>query len=262
MNFPNNPQRGFGGMGGLTDGPAPPRHLLVLMGVLFATFSLHFFEGARGLLELLSLNLGIFKGFIWQLVTYPFVATPRSGFWFLLELLIVFWFGRTVFHSLGQRRFWQVFLVSAVGAAVVAVIVEWIALAISPSFAHLPFIAILGQRMVLMILIAAFATLHGQATILLFFVLPIRAKWFLWIEIVFAFVFYFLPYKDVAGFVGVCVAVFLTYSSLMPGGPKRVIHNWRKQLEEKLLRARLDRMRRKRRFDIIDGGDNKDDYVH
>lgn len=261
MNFPKNPQRGFGGMGGLTDGPAPPRDLLALIGVLFATFSLHFFEGARGLLELLSLNLEIFKGFIWQLVTYPFVATPRSGFWFLLELLIIFWFGRTVFLRLGQRRFWQVFLTSAVGAALVAVIVEWIALAISPSFAHLPFIAILGQRMVLMFLIAAFATLHGQATILLFFVLPIKAKWFLWIEIVFAFVFYFLPYKDVAGFVGVCVAVFLTYSSLMPGGPKRVIHNWRKQLEEKILRARLDRMRRKRRFDIIDGGD-KDDYIH
>ncbi len=262
MNYPNKPQRGFGGMGGLTDGPAPPRDLLVLMGVLFATFSLHFFESARGLLELLSLNLGIFRGFIWQLVTYPFVATPRSGFWFLLELLIIFWFGRTVFLRLGQRGFWQVFLVSAVGAAVVAVVVEWIALAISPSFVHLPFIAILGQRMVLMILIAAFATLHGQTTILLFFVLPIKAKWFLWIEIVFAFVFYFLPYKDVAGFVGVCVAVFLTYSSLMPGGPKRVIHNWRKQLEERILRARLDRMRRKRRFDIIDGGDNKDDYVH
>ena len=261
MNFPKNPQRGFGGMGGLTDGPAPPRDLLVLIGVLFATFSLHFFEGARGLLEMLSLNLGIFKGFIWQLVTYPFVATPRSGFWFLLELLILFWFGRTVIPLLGQRRFWQIFLTSAVVAAVVAVIVEWIALAISPSFAHLPFIAILGQRMVLMILIAAFATLHGQATILLFFVLPIKAKWFLWIEIVFAFVFYFLPYKDVAGFVGVCVAVFLTYSSLMPGGPKRVIHNWRKQLEEKILRARLDRMRRKRRFDIIDGGD-KDEFIH
>ncbi|MEX1308793.1 MAG: hypothetical protein AB1Z65_00065 [Candidatus Sulfomarinibacteraceae bacterium] len=261
MNYPTQPQRGFGGMGGLTDGPPPPRDLIMLIGVLFATFSLQFFEGARGLVDMLGLNLGIFKGYLWQLVTYPFVATPRSGFWFLLELLIIFWFGRTVFFGLGQRRFWRVFLVSAVSAAVAAVVVEWITLAISPSFVHLPFIAILGQRMVLMILIAAFATLHGQATILLFFVLPIKARWFLWLEIVFAFVFYFLPYKDVAGFVGVCVAVFLTYSMLMPGGPRRVIRTWRKRLEEKILRARLDRMRRSRRFDVIDGGDN-DEVIH
>lgn len=261
MNYPTQPQRGFGGMGGLTDGPPPPRDLIMLIGVLFATFSLQFFEGARGLVDMLGLNLGIFKGYLWQLVTYPFVATPRSGFWFLLELLIIFWFGRTVFFGLGRRRFWRVFLISAVAAAAAAVVVEWITLAVSPSFVHLPFIAILGQRMVLMILIAAFATLHGQATILLFFVLPIKARWFLWLEIVFAFVFYFLPYKDVAGFVGVCVAVFLTYSMLMPGGPRRVIRTWRKRLEEKILRARLDRMRRNRRFDVIDGGD-KDEVIH
>ncbi len=261
MNFPANPQRGFRGMGGLTDGPPPPRDLLILIGILFATFSLQFFEGARSFLELFSLNSGIFRGYLWQLVSYPFVATPRSGFWFLFELLIVFWFGRTVYNQLGQRRFWQVLLTAAVGAAVVAVIVEWIAITISPAFNHLPFISMLGQRMILTILIAAFATLNGRATILLFFVLPIKAKWFLWLEIIFAFVFYFLPYKDIGGFLGVCTAVFLAYSSLMPGGPRRVLHNWRKRLEEKILRARLDRMRSKRRFDVIDGGD-KDEYIH
>jgi membrane associated rhomboid family serine protease len=261
MIYRTNPQRGFGGMGGLTDGAPPPRDLLILIGVLFATFSLQFFEGTTSFLELLSLNLGIYRGFVWQLVTYPFVATPSSGLWFLLELLILFWFGRMVYTRLGQRRFWQVLLTAAVGAAVVAVVVEWIAIAISPSFSHLPFVAMLGQRMVLTILIAAFATLNGEATIMLFFVLPIKARWFLWLEIVFAFVFYFLPYKDFAGFLGVCVAVFLTYSSLIPGGPRRVLRNWVKRFEEKILRARIDRMRRKRRFDVIDGS-GKDEYIH
>ena len=103
---------------------------------------------------------GIFRGFIWQLATYPCVATPSSGVWFLLELLIVFWFGRTVYNMLGQRRFWKVLLTAAVGAAVVAVVVEWVAITVSPSFNHYPFIAMLGQRMVLTILIAAFATLY------------------------------------------------------------------------------------------------------
>lgn len=261
MIYRTNPQRGFGGFGGLVDGPPPPRDLLLLIGVLFATFSLQFFDGARGLVEIFSLNMGVFRGFLWQLVTYPFIATPTSGFWFLLELLILFWFGKTVFFGLGQRRFWRILIVAAVGASVTAVVVEWATLAISPSLSHLPFIAMLGQRMVMTILIAAFATLHGEATILLFFVLPIKARWFLWIEILFTFVFYFLPFKDLAGFAGVCVAVFLTYSSLTPGGPRRVVRTWLKRIEERILHARVDRMRRKRRFDVIDGG-NKDDYIH
>ena len=47
----------------------------------------------------------------------------------------------------------------------------------------------------------------------------------------------------------------------MPGGPRRVIRTWWKRLEERIIRARLDRMRRKRRFDVIDGG-KKDEYIH
>jgi membrane associated rhomboid family serine protease len=261
MTYRTDPQRGFGGFGGLVDGPPPPRDLLILIGVLFTTFSLQFFDGTRAFLELLSLNAGIFRGYLWQLVSYVFVATPTSGFWFLLELLILFWFGRTVFYRLGRNRFWRLLLVAAVSASMAAVAAEWIALALSPSFSHVPFISMLGQRMVITILIAAFATIHGEATILLFFVLPIKARWFLWLEVLFAFVFFFLPYKDYAGFVGVCVAVFMTYSGLVPGGPRQVLYRWRRKIEEKILRARLDGMRRRRRFDVIDGGD-KDEYIH
>jgi hypothetical protein len=261
MIYRNQPQGGFGGFGGLTDGGAPPRDLLILIGVLFVTFSLQFFDGMRGLLSVFALNLGVLRGFLWQVLTYPFVATAGSGFWFLLELLILFWFGRSVRVRLGQRRFWRLLLIGSVVAGVAAVVVEWLLVAVAPALNHLPFVAMLGQRMVMTIVIAAFATLYGEATILLFFVLPLKARWFLWLEVLFAFVFFFLPYKDVAGFVGVCVAVFVTYSSLTPGGPRQVLRRWRRQIEERILRARLDRMRRSRRFDVIDGT-RDDEYIH
>ncbi|MEE4270385.1 MAG: hypothetical protein V2I67_01840 [Thermoanaerobaculales bacterium] len=257
MIYRTNPQRGFGV---LSDGPPPPRDLLILLGVLFVTFSLQYFDGTRALLQLFSLNAGVFSGFLWQLVSYPFVATPSSGFWFLLELLILYWFGRSVFSRLGRRAFWRLLISAALAASVVAVVVELIAVTVSPGFAHAPFITLLGQRVLMTIVIAAFATLNGHATILLFFVLPVKARWFLWLEILFAFVFFFLPFKDIAGFVGTCVAVFLTYASLQPGGPRRVLRMWRKRLEEKVLRARLDRMRRRRGFDVIDG--DKDEFIH
>jgi membrane associated rhomboid family serine protease len=261
MSYRVNPQRGFGGFGTQGEGGPLARDLIVLLAVLFVTFSLQFFEPTRRLVGLFSLDLRVLHGFLWQLVTYPFVATASSGPWFLLELLILYWFGRTVFGRLGRRRFWRLVLLAAVGASVSAVAVEWLSLAMAPTWQHATFIAILGQRMIMTIVVSAFATLFGDATILVFFVLPVRARWFLWLEVIFVFVFYFLPYKDLAGMVGTCVAVFLVYSSLTPGGPKWVLRRWRRQLEERVLRARLDRMRRKRRFDVIDGH-RDDEFVN
>ena len=68
-----------------------------------------------------------------------------------------------------------------------------------------------------MIVIAAFATLYGNATILLFFVLPIQAKWFLLLEIVFAFMG-FLGSGDLGGFLGIVAAVGVVYDILSRGG--------------------------------------------
>ena len=195
------------------------------------------------------------------------VGTATSAFWFLLELLILFWFSRDEYRRLGRRRFWQLVMWTAIGAALVAVLAEAVMLAVGVP--HMAFVTMQGQRMLMTIVIAAFATLYGEATIMLFFVLPVRARWFLWLEVLFAFVFGVLSYKDLPGFLGVCTAVFLTYSTLTPGGPRRVLHNWRKRFEVLIIEQRLKRMRRKRKFDVIDGdggggggGKGKDEWIH
>jgi membrane associated rhomboid family serine protease len=213
---------------------------------------MQFFELTAFLPALLRLTPNVLRGFLWQIASYPFVGSGGASIWFLLEMLILFWFGRDVFRRLGRRRFWQLLLWTAMGAALVAVAVHALGLlAGDPNPAS--FFTMQGQRMLIVICIAAFATLYGEATILLFFVLPVKARWFLWLEILFAFVFGLLPTKDLAGFLGICAAVFLTYSTLTPGGPKRVVHNWRKQLEKFIIERRLARLRRKRSFDVIDG---------
>ena len=262
MTYQPSSQRG-GGYGGFSRSNLPvPKDLVGILVALFVTFSLQFFESTAVIPALLRLTPAVFKGFVWQIATYPFIGWGLSGIWFLVELLILFWFGRDVFSRLGRQRFWLLVVRGAIGAALVAAVVQLIqSMAGAGASGFAAFQLMQGQRIVLAIVIAAFATLWGEATIMLFFVLPIKARWFLWLEIIFAFVFYFLPYKDLGGFVGTCVAVFLTYSSLTPGGPRRVIRTWWKRLEEKIIRARLDRMRRKRRFDVIDGG-NKDEYIH
>lgn len=237
-----------------------PRDLVVVLATLFATFSLQFFESTAIIPAVLRLSFAVFSGFVWQIVTYPFIGWGGSGLWFLLELLILFWFGRDVFWRLGRRRFWLLLARAAVGAALVALVVQLVQSwgGGAPS-AYGAFQLMQGQRILLAVVIAAFATLWGEATILLFFVLPLKARWFLWLEILFAFIG-FLESKDFAGFCGICAAVFLTYSGLMRGGAGTLLHAWRKRAEAFILRQRLERLRRKRRFDVIDG--DKDDYVH
>ena len=233
--------------------------MLLLLAVVFVTFSMQFFESTARVPALLRLTPAVLGGAIWQLVTYPFVGAGGASIWFLLELLVLFWFGRDVFRRLGRRRFWRLLLVTATVAAAVAVATHALML-LAGGGSTAPFITMQGHRMLITILIAAFATLYGEATILLFFVLPVKARWFLWLEILAAFVFGLLPYKDLAGFLGVCAAVLLTFASLQPRGPGRTLHEWRKRLERWILERRLARLRRRRHFDVIDGG--RDDYIH
>jgi len=248
----------FGGFAG--SGLPVPKDLIGILVALFVTFSLQFFEGAAIIPALFRLTTAVFRGFVWQIATYPAIGWGASGLWFLLELLILFWFGRDVFWRLGRQRFWLLLVRAAIGAALVAVVVQLVqGLAGVGASDFAAFQLMQGQRILLAIVIAAFATLWGEATILLFFILPIKARWFLWLEILFAFIG-FLESKDFAGFCGVSAAVFLTYTGLKMGGAGGLFHDWRKRGERFILEHRLERLKRKRRFDVIDG--DKDEYIH
>jgi hypothetical protein len=237
-----------------------PRDLIAILATLFATFSLQFFASTEIIPAVLRLTPAVFRGFIWQIATYPFIGWGGAGLWFLLELLILFWFGRDVFWRLGRQRFWLLLVRAALGAAIVAVVVQFVqGLTGTGASGMAAFQLMQGQRVLMAIVIAAFATLWGEATILLFFVLPLKARWFLWLEILFAFIG-FLDSKDFAGFCGICAAVFLTYSGLQRGGATTLLHGWRKRIEVFILQRRLERLKKKRRFEVIDG--DKDDYIH
>jgi hypothetical protein len=249
---------GLGGFGGPV-----PRDLIVLLAVVFVTFSMQFFETTRDWMALLRLTPWVWqRGFVWQLVTYPFVGYGAPSIWFLLGLLILFWFGRDVYAGLRRRHFWRLILWSSAGAALVAVAVEVLIAMLGGGLGPTDFSLMQGQWILTTIFIAAFATANRDAVILLFFVLPIQARWFLGLEILFAFMG-FLGTRDLPGFLGVSTAVGLSWlyirsSGSMKGGG-RTFRETRLRLERWWIQRKLDRARRKRGFRVIQG--ERDDDV-
>ncbi len=251
-----------GGAGiGLT-GPVP-RDLWLLLGIVFGTFALQFAAATAWLPALLRLTPELWRrGFVWQAATYPFVGAGQPGFWFVLELVILLMFGRDVYTRLGRRAFWSLLIKAALISAGVAVAVDLVATVVGSGSA-LGFPLMQGQRFLLTVLIAAFATLNANATILLFFVLPIQARWFLLLEIVFAFMG-LLATGDLAGFFGLCAAVgagvWLVGGGLA-GGP------WRRfglRAREAWLRLRLAWLKRRRGLRVVRGADEggPDRWLH
>jgi hypothetical protein len=242
-------------MGSFGLGGPVPRDLLVLLGILFVTFTLRSFPSTQIVPALLTLTPAVWQaGFVWQLATYPFVGYGSPGIWFLLELLFLYMFGRDVYYGLYRRHFWRLIFWCAIASALVAV---GTAVLVSSAGAEMlaPFVIMQGQRMLMAIFIAAFATAHGDATIYLFFVLPIRARWFLGLEILVAFMA-FLATRDFPGFLGICTGVGLAWSYVRTSGKlggKRGLREMRLRMERWWIQRKLDRERRKRGFKVIPG---------
>jgi hypothetical protein len=248
---PYQVQVGFGGMGGLSG--RPPRDFVALLAVLFVTFALQFFEPTAIVPAVLRLTPAVWQvGALWQLVTYPFSGVGGPSLWIVLELFIVYWFGSAVHGQLGRRGFWRLLGWTVPGAAMVAAAIE---LAVEAAAGHsptpFPFQLMQGQRVLMTILIAAFATLHRDATILAFFVLPLRARWFLWLGILIGFVAY-LGTKDLAGFAGICSATGISVLVLSRRGTRSRLRTRWLEWRRKRLTRKVDRLARKRGLRVVD----------
>jgi len=107
---------------------------------------------------------GVRRGFLWQPVTYMFL---HGGIWHLLVNLFVLWFfGREVEFFLGPRRFtWLYFGGGVAGAAL------WLAF----NFDSMP---VVGASAAVLACVIAFAALFPdrEVTLLVFFILPVRLK--------------------------------------------------------------------------------------
>jgi hypothetical protein len=239
-----------------------PRDVLVLLGVVFVTFSLQFFSQTAWITDLLRLTPMVWqKGWVWQLLTFPVAGVGDATFWFLLELLFLFFFARDVFARLGRRGFWRILLLGTLVAGVVALLVD-LAARQAANVSPLSLGLVQGQHTIFVVVIAAFAVLYRDATIKLMLVIPVRARWFLPIEIVLAFLG-FLKTHDLAGFLGLCAAIGAVWWTLTYGGVRRGVRESWLRTQGWWLKRRMGRLRKKRGFVIVeDDRRPRDPWLH
>ena len=244
----------FGVAGGV------PPDVVALVAVVFVTFSLQFFGGTAGLVELLRLTPRVWtSGFVWQLLTYPVAGMGAPTIWILLELFVLFWFARDVLSRLGRARFWRLLGWSTLAGGLVGLGVD-LALRFVGWVPETSLLILQGQRMLLALVVAAFAVLFRDAQILLFFVLPLRAGWLLALELLIAFIA-FLATHDVAGLLGLYAGVAVAWGSLRRGGLGGGLREAWLGGQQWWLRRRMARLRRKRGFRVVEG-QTKGPWLH
>lgn len=111
----------------------------------------------------LTPRLVVGRLFVWQLVTYMFL---HGGFWHLFfNLIILYFFGNMVESVWGARRFVWFYLVCGVGGGLLQMVLQYDASVIGASG------AIFGVYV-------ATAMLFPDAYVYLYFVLPVKVKYF------------------------------------------------------------------------------------
>lgn len=107
------------------------------------------------------------RGFVWQPLTYLFLHDPGNLFHILINLFVLWFFGREVEYFIGPKYFTRLYLLGGLTGAAL-----WLAFNFqSPSY-------LMGASAAVLACVIAFATLFPdrEVTLLVFFVLPVTLK--------------------------------------------------------------------------------------
>ncbi len=153
-------------------GMFPPgvKWLLIANAIGFVVYFLAFDTWVGGLLAYFKLYPRMVVGYlaVWQLVTYMFL---HAGLWHLFFNMVALWmFGVELERTWGTRRFLQFYFLCGVGAGVCVVIADLVTGA--------PNIPTIGASGAIFGVLLAFGLLFPDSLIWIWFLFPVKAKWF------------------------------------------------------------------------------------
>jgi membrane associated rhomboid family serine protease len=179
---------------------------------------------------------------VWQILTHPFSHNPQAPISFLINCLIFYFFAAPVEYAFGSKRFLILFYLSALGGALCGLLFSGI------SGFSTPFLGMLPS---LLSLIVIFGLINPEATILLMFILPIKAKYISYGTVLIAL----LTFLAKANPHGAYHLGGILFGYIYFKGPGTLFDPnliYLKYMEWQLKRKRS-------RFGVIDGGKEKED---
>lgn len=117
------------------------------------------------------------SGSLWQIVTYPFL---HGGlFHALFNAIFIYMLGSEFERRWGTQKFLKFYFICAIGGAILQLLVSFVGIYLFPDIAnYLARTPIIGASGAIYGLFVAFGLVFGETYVLLFFVLPIKAKHF------------------------------------------------------------------------------------
>jgi membrane associated rhomboid family serine protease len=200
-----------------------------------------------GLEFTLQRNFGLipsafFSGKLWMVVTYMFL---HGGFWHIFFNMLVLWmFGSVLEREWGSREFLKYYLLTGLGGG--------LSYALFNMHSDIPTVGASGA---IYGLLAAYAVLFPENVIYVWFVIPLKAKWFAIVLGGIEFLSSFSQGSGVAHLAhlgGMAIGyVYLKRGRLLP---RRSFENWREQREEAARRREEEDLEKVRREvdDLLD----------
>lgn len=178
---------------------------------------------------------------ILQLPTHLFLHAPDAPIAFLINCLVFYFFAAPIENALGTARFLKLFYIAAAGAALCGLLFSAVSAFSAPFMGMLPS---------LLALVTVFGLLNPEATILLMFILPVKAKYLSYGTIVITL----LTFLAKANPHGAYHLGGILFGLLYFKGPKQLFSLNRLQL----MYFQWQLKRKRSRFTVING-DKKDD---
>lgn len=117
----------------------------------------------------------VLKGYLWQLFTYLFI---HGGFWHLFWNMFVLWiFGTEIENYWGRKGFLKYYFITGVGSGIITALVN-----------YKSGIPVIGASGAIYGILIAFGLLFPERYIFLYFLIPIKAKYFVWIMAAITFI--------------------------------------------------------------------------
>lgn len=113
---------------------------------------------------------------VWQVATYAWLHDLQGLSHILFNCLALYFLGPTLEKRWGGGNFLRFWIITAILAGVFSVIVGFV-------FGGRWDYPIVGASGAIFAVLAAFSILYPNATMLLFFVVPMKARWIIWIAI-------------------------------------------------------------------------------